>query len=121
MYLVNIMVWGKLAIINLYNCDPNYIKDKEKIKKFIEKICKEIKMKKVGHSLIKRFGKDSLEGFSAIQFIETATITIHFDEEENRAFIDIFSCKDFNAQKAEKFSKKFFKAKKSKVKVINRS
>ena len=46
-----------------------------------------------------------------MQFIETSTITAHFDEQGNRAFIDIFSCKTYNAKKVALFCKKFFKAK----------
>lgn len=114
------MVWGKLAIINLYDCDKNIIKNKRKIKRFIVDLCKKIGMKRKGKTIIKRFGKDSLYGYSAMQFIETSSITIHFDEIKNRAFIDIFSCKNFNEKKVEMFSKKFFKAKKSKVKILPR-
>ena len=114
------MDWGKLAAINLYDCNENYIKDKKKIKEYITKLCEEIQMKKVGFPKIKRFGKGKLNGYSAIQFIETSTITVHFDETENRAFIDIFSCKDFNEKKAEAFSKEFFNAKRSEIKVLPR-
>jgi len=114
------MNWGTLAVINLYNCDKNLIKDKQKIKEFITKLCKQIKMKKFGPTLIKRFGKNSLKGYSAMQFIETSSITIHFDKTENRAFIDIFSCKEFNIKNAEKFSKQFFKASKAKTKKLVR-
>ena len=120
MHLIILMTWGKLAIINLYKCDPNCIKNKTKIKKFIRELCNKINMKRVGPTIVKRFGKGSLKGYSCMQFIETSTITIHFDEKDNRAFIDIFSCKKFDEKKIEKFAKKFFKAKKSKIKAINR-
>lgn len=77
-------------------------------------------MKKEGTTIIKRFGENSLKGYSAMQFIKTSSITVHFDEEHNRAFIDIFSCKKFNEKRAEQFSKDFFKAKKSKIKILDR-
>ena len=47
----------------------------------------------------------------------------HFDEkkdETNRAFIDIFSCKEFNEKKALEFCSGFFEAKRSKIKVFIR-
>lgn len=113
-------MWGKLAIINLHNCDKNLIKDRTKIKKFIIKLCKNINMKRVGPARIKRFGKNSLKGYSAMQFIETSSITIHFDEQKNRAFIDIFSCKNFDSKKVERFSKEFFRAENSKARIIIR-
>jgi len=114
------MAWGKLAIINLYECDGNLIKNKRKIKRFIKELCKKIKMNPYKKPIIKRFGKNELKGYSALQFIETSSITIHFEEIKNRAFIDIFSCKDFDAKKAEVFCKKFFRAKSSKLKVLLR-
>lgn len=114
------MFWGKLASINLYDCDPNFIKDKKKIKDYIIDLCRIIDMKRHGEPMIERFAEGSLEGYSAMQFIETSSITVHFDETENRAFIDIFSCKDFDEKEAEKFSCDFFMAKKSKMKILIR-
>jgi S-adenosylmethionine/arginine decarboxylase-like enzyme len=114
------MPFGKIALINLYNCDSNLIKKKAYINNFFKKICKAINMKTYGRSQIKRFGKGRLEGISAFQFIETSSITIHFDEVKNKAFIDIFSCREFNAKKAEIFTKDYFKAEKSSLKEIIR-
>ena len=113
------MVWGKLAIINLYGCNER-TKNKKEIKKFIQKLCELIEMKKVGPTKVKKFGKGKLKGYSALQFIETSSLTCHFDETQNRAFIDIFSCKNFNAQKATNFAKKFFGAKDTQLKLIIR-
>lgn len=114
------MMWGVLVVIDLYDCDKNFIKNKKKIREFIIRLCKTIDMKTQGEAIIKRFGKGSLKGFSAMQFIETSSITVHFDETKNRAFIDVFSCKRFNSKKVEKFSKTFFKAKKSKSAIFIR-
>ncbi len=113
------MGWGKLAVINLYECN-NKIRNKKEIKKFIQKLCQLIKMKKVGSTRVKKFGKGDLKGYSAFQFIETSSITCHFDEIQNRAFIDVFSCKNFNVQKATNFSKEFFGAKNTKSKLLIR-
>jgi len=120
MYLTKLMKWGKLVIIDLSGCNKEFIKDKSKIKEFIIKLCKIIDMKRFGPTRIKRFGTGKLEGYSAIQFLESSSITIHFDEIKNRAFIDIFSCKNFDSKIAEKFSKDFFEAKRSKRKIFLR-
>ncbi len=114
------MFWGKLASVNLYGCNPNLIKNKRHIRCYVKELCKEINMKPYGKTIVKRFGKSDLNGISVLQFIETSSITLHFDETQNRAFIDIFSCKDFNENNAEDFSKKFFKANKSKKQIIIR-
>ncbi len=113
------MRWGKLAIINLYKCNEG-IKKKSKIQEFIQILCEVINIKRVGPTRIKRFGKDKLKGYSAFQFIETSSIICHFDETQNRAFIDIFSCKNFDEKKAKDFAEKFFGAKKCKIRIIER-
>ncbi len=105
-----------LASLDLYNCDPASIRNPRKIKEFIIRLCAAIKMKRHGQPLIKRFGAADLLGYSAMQFIETSSVTIHFDETKNRAFIEIFSCKFFDPRQAGQFCQKFLKAKKSKLK-----
>lgn len=105
--------WGMVASVNLYGCHPRYIKTPKKIGQFINELCRHIQMKRHGPALIERFAEGELEGYSAFQFIETSSITIHFDEIKSRAFIDIFTCKYFDYKKAEGFSKKFFQAESS--------
>ena len=113
--------WGKLASIDLVGCNE-YVKNPKKIKEFCNKLCKIIKMKKYGPTYLKRFGVGKLKGYSFMQFIETSSITAHFEEQQNphKAFIDIFSCKDFDEKEAADFCKKFFGAKTAKVKILIR-
>lgn len=113
--------WGKLASIDLVGCNDKISKPDE-IRKFCNQICKEIKMKKYGPTYLKKFGVGKLEGYSFMQFIETSSITAHFEEQQNpkKAFIDIFSCKDFDENKAKAFCKDFFNAKTAKMKVLIR-
>ena len=48
---------------------------------------------------LERFGDGELEGWSALQFIETSSITVHADEVVGRCFVDIFSCQPLDAQR----------------------
>lgn len=107
--------WGMVASIDLYGCHPRSIKSPEKIQELIDGLCGAIQMKKFGEALIQRFAEGALEGYSAVQFIETSSITIHFDETKNRAFIDVFSCKFFEPKTAERFCQKFLEAKSAKT------
>ncbi len=107
--------WGMVASIDLYDCHPQHIKDPEKIKNLIDGLVEEIKMTKYGAPMIQRFAEGELEGYSALQFIETSSITLHFDEVKNRAFIDVFSCKFFEPGVAEAFCQKFLEAKSAKT------
>lgn len=107
--------WGMVASIDLYDCHPQLIKEPQKIRELIVGLCEKIEMKRYGEPLIQRFAEGALEGYSAMQFIETSSITMHFDEEKNRAFIDVFSCKFFEPQEAEAFCQSFLGAKSAKT------
>lgn len=113
--------WGIVASVNVYGCNKEFIKTPLKIQEFVDRLCKKIGMVKHGPTLIERFAEGELEGYSAMQFIETSSITLHFDETENRAFIDIFSCKYFDPETAKKFSQKFFEGSSSSVVHLLRS
>ena len=104
--------WGQLAVLNIYGCKSDILRNPGKIRKFLPELCKKIKMKPMGLPIVKRFGSGTLEGYSAMQFIETSSITIHMDEVWNRAFVDIFSCRKFNEKAAVAFAKKEFRAEK---------
>jgi len=54
-----------------------------------------------------------LVGTSAIQFITTSNITIHTLDILKSVYINIFSCKDFNSDVANKFCIKYFDSKDS--------
>ena len=103
--------WGRSASVDLHHCDQKLIKSPAAIRRFVRELTKELKMHRVGPTEIKRFGHGQLRGYSMIQFIETSTITTHFDEKGDRAFIDIFSCKKYSPKKVALFCKKYFKAK----------
>ena len=113
-------MWGQLTIIDLNGCEKALVRDRKHLEEFFGKMCALAKMKPFGKPFIERLGKGHLEGFSGFQFIETSSISVHLDEVENRAFIDVFTCKEFDRDLAEKFAKEYFKAKESEVKIIVR-
>jgi len=113
--------WGLLVSIDMSGCDHEMIQSPKAIKKFIADLVVLLKMQAHGSTRVEKFAEDSLEGYSAFQFIETSSIVIHFDDKQgDRAFIDIFSCCFFNPLAAEKFAKKYFKAKKSRIQYLLR-
>jgi len=115
-------VWGQLLSLDLNRCEHSFMNNPEKLREFSKEICREIDMVPFGEPIIKRFpiGNETLEGYSMMQFIMTSSITVHLDEIDNRAFIDIFSCKRFDAKIAKKFCKNFFRAKKIRAKNLYR-
>jgi len=118
----NKKIFGQELILDLYDCNPKVICSKKKLKEYVDKLCKLIKMKKFGKTIVLKFGfgTDFTVGFSLAQFIETSLISGHFSELWNTAHINIFSCKKFNSNKAANFTKRFFGAKAMKKKVLMR-
>jgi len=104
------MNWGYHQILNLYGCDKDLM-GVEHIKEVMTGVCKVVDMIPHGEPIADRFGEGRLEGNSGMMFIETSTITIHTDETEDRVFVDIFSCQDFNRKKSREYINKAFRAK----------
>ena len=44
------------------------------------------------------FGTGNKKGYTLVQLIETSNITAHFVEESNDMYLDVFSCKPFDAE-----------------------
>lgn len=114
--------YGMEVILDLYGCNPKVIRSKNALRNFVDRMCKLLKMKKFGKTLTPHFGHNcsKTSGYSLLQFIETSSITGHFSESRNSAYINIFSCQMFDAKKAIGFTKKFFKVEKIKARTLIR-
>lgn len=116
-------LFGWELVMDLYECDHGLISDEESIKKFARDLCAVIGMKPYGEPLTPYFGENQehTKGYSLVQFIETSSITGHFSEKKGAAYINIFSCMEYDVDTAENFTKEFFKAKRVNSRYIIRS
>ncbi len=113
--------WGWHLVLNLYDCDPERIRSAEVIRRYVIELCDLIEMKRFGEPIIVDFGEDPrVSGYSLVQLIETSNITGHFANQSNAAYIDIFSCKKFDPEKAAAFTIETFCAGKAKGTFFNR-
>lgn len=113
--------WGFQLSIDLYDCNPGIIQDKESIKLYVEQLCVLIDMRRFGLCRVVYFGEDErIAGYSMTQFIETSLISGHFANQTNAAYIDIFSCKHYNEVVASEFTKAYFEAKRMKTNFLVR-
>jgi S-adenosylmethionine/arginine decarboxylase-like enzyme len=92
--------WGMLAAIDLHGCDRDRLADPDTLRRFVPAVIAAIGMRAHGPLHLERFGDDDLEGWSAMQFIETSSVTLHADEVFGRCFVDVFSCRPFDADVA---------------------
>lgn len=103
--------WGLYMSVDLKGCNPETIRDAEKIRQFIVELCDLIDMKRFGEPQIIHFGPcERVAGYSMTQLIETSLISGHFANETNAAYLDIFSCKEYEPSKAAEYCKNFFGA-----------
>ena len=107
--------WGLSTAVDLQDCRPETIRDRDHIEAYVIALCKLIGMKRYGDCQIVHFGDGRVAGYSMIQLIETSLISGHFANDTNRAYLDIFSCKGYDAVVVEEFSRKFFGARTSTI------
>lgn len=101
--------WGIAASIDIYNCNPDTIRDAELIRQFVVELCDLIEMKRFQDTLVVNFGEDErVAGFSMVQLIETSLISAHFANMSNVTYLDVFSCKPYDPLVVEQFAMKFF-------------
>jgi len=63
---------------------------------------------------------DPKQGYTLMQAITTSSITAHFMELDGTAYIDIFSCKTFDVDLAQKVIQNYFNPKKIRVNYLTR-
>lgn len=115
-------MWGLCTAIDLKNCNPETIRDPQKLHQFVVEVCDLIDMQRFGEPVIVNFGpNERVAGYSLVQLIETSCITGHFANDTNGAYLDIFSCKEYPPQITAEFCKKFFGAEEIKTTVFFRS
>jgi S-adenosylmethionine/arginine decarboxylase-like enzyme len=106
------MSWGYHTIINLKQCNPVLIRSEDAIQSYIHNIVKLLDMRAFGNPLIVLFGESKeVAGYTFVQLIETSHISGHFVNDNNAAYIDIFSCREYDSYDAAHFTAKFFGSK----------
>jgi S-adenosylmethionine/arginine decarboxylase-like enzyme len=119
--------YGKELILDLHNCNLKTF-NRESLRKYFVGLCDLIDMKRCEMHFWDDINTPEDEkqisphtvGTSAIQFILTSNITIHTLDLLQKVFINIFSCKDFDADKAATFTGYWFQGTIVNQKVIKR-
>ncbi|MBM38110.1 MAG: hypothetical protein CMO97_03460 [Woeseia sp.] len=105
--------WGYHTVFDCWDCDRTAIQDKNTVRNFITTLVKDIDMVPIGDPQISQtaIGQDDKEGFTAIQIIETSSITAHFINSSGSLYLDVFSCKKFDRGIVQMLIKQFFNPK----------
>ena len=120
--------YGFELIMDLHGCDVGKF-TRGSIEGYMEAVCEAIGMEREdlhfwdyeGVPAEERPKEPHLLGTSAVQFIRTSNIVIHTLDLLKAAYINIFSCKEFDEKVAEKITKEWFGAKECSTRFIERS
>jgi len=114
-------IWGIASAIDVYECNPELIRDADYIRQFVKDLCELIEMKRFGETQVVHFGEDEkVAGFSMVQLIETSLISAHFANLTNTVYLDVFSCKMYDPEVVRKFSESYFGGSRSNLNVSMR-
>ena len=124
---MSVKPYGYELILDLHGCDSTTFR-RESIEEFFKQVCNQIGMTRcdlhfwddVDVPEEEQQTSPHTKGTSAVQFILTSTIVIHTLELLEAVYVNIFSCKEFDKHKAEKFTIKWFKAEKCNTNFIER-
>lgn len=119
--------YGYELILDLHNCDISTF-NRDSLRKYFKNLCYEIKMTRctlhfwddVDVPPEEQQTSPHTKGTSAVQFILTSTIVVHTLDLLEAVYINIFSCKEFDKDKAEQLTKEWFKAKECRSHFIER-
>jgi len=115
------MSWGYHLILDCSGCQLDTITNKDTISNFVATLIERINMTAYGQPQIELMlvGTDN-EGYSVLQMITTSNITAHFVNSTQAAYIDVFSCKDFDTSQAIHTVEEFFSPASIKSNLIHR-
>ena len=119
--------YGRELILDLHGCDTSSF-NRKSLDAYFEKLCKAIRMVKCERYFWDDVGVPEEEkqtsphtvGTSAVQFILTSSIVIHTLDMLSAAYINIFSCKDFDEKLAEQITADWFGASDCRAQLIER-
>ena len=102
--------WGFHLIVDAAGCNDNILFESG-LRGFLNDLLPAIEMISYGDPIIKHFAEHLPEaaGYSVVQLIETSAITGHFSDKNRDAYLDIFSCKEFDKDKALEIIQQHFK------------
>lgn len=112
--------WGYHLMLDCKGCNEN-VSDKKAIYNFSKELVEKIDMVAHGEPIIEfMLPGDPKQGFSLVQLITTSNITAHFMDYDKTAYLDVFSCKEFDTNIAKEVFNKYFNPEKIRVNFITR-
>jgi S-adenosylmethionine decarboxylase len=102
-------VWGHHLMLEAAGCNER-LGDADAIKAFARDLVGAIGMTAYGEPIVAHFGHGDPDtcGYTLVQLIETSNITAHFCDNRGEIYLDVFSCRDFDAAEVERVFRRHF-------------
>lgn len=100
--------YGQELILDIHDIDQERV-HVEFLKKFAADLCDEIGMQRGplyewgSEEELAKYKNPKVDGISVCQFLYESSIVVHCIDELGKIFVNIFSCKKFDAEKAKAF------------------
>ena len=115
------MAWGYHLALDCKSCNKDKITDKLFIVMFTKHIIETAEMVPYGLPQIEYLLTDTENaGYSVLQMITTSNFTAHFIDSSGDAYVDLFSCKEFDVQKIAETVKVMLEAEDMKATLLHR-
>jgi len=119
--------YGQELILDMHNCNPELF-TRRHIRNYFKELSKILDMKRGRLCWWDDYRVPPKEqqtnpktkGTTAVQFMLTSNVTIHTLVLLKRIYLNVFACKDFDAEAVIRFSKKWFEGKVVNTYVIER-
>lgn len=111
---------GNHLAIDLFDCPPSRLSDEKSVEQFLTHFSKQMGMKMLTRPVVKRVKLAHDEGLSGFVVIAESHISVHTFPRIHSCNVDLFSCKDFDSQKASADVAKWFKARVVKIHSLER-
>ncbi len=100
-------------VLDCSSCDREAVRSADAIREFCADLVSSIDMVAYGKPVLEHFATHLPEaaGYSLVQLIETSAVTGHFCDASGDAYLDVFSCKDFDPEIAIRVVQKHFRPK----------
>ncbi len=105
------MPFGLHLTLDAYNCDPKTLNDQHLVENMLNELPQMLGMKKMMEPVVmfaQPNGKRDPGGYSGFVMIQESHISIHTFIKRRFVTADIYSCKEFDAEKAISYFKKSF-------------
>lgn len=105
--------YGPHLMLDLNECNPDILNSLEACFKLLHELPPKIQMTKITQPYIFRYHAANPEedGITGVVIIAESHISLHTYPYKKYAFVDLFSCKPFDTEKAKNYVVEFFQSK----------